>query len=399
MVYQFKCKECKHLTDNEDSKDTTCPECGGELMKTEKQDKLKLPITNMTGVEIMEIGKWKGLDWTKEDFDEAIKNHKTGLVEGYITLDHNPKATDEGKRAIAMSGFGYIKNLYMKGKKLLADFKQVPKAFAELVEAGALKKRSVEWWRRGYKHADGNRYNNVLQSITFFGANGVPAVNTLADIKKFYKLEPMELQSDQDGEKIIIDFKNEEDINVGEIKIDQAEYDRLKTNQRTDEDKQTLETMKAEKVETDKKATENETAKLKAEKENVDLKKQIEDKATTDMKAEAEEFIHKVIEEKKLLPKYKEMKVAEYIRLKKEDEETLKLFKEQIETSDKILNFGVITKDGEVSSLKFKSEDSDIKGDPTERAEKVVRAIMKRDDITWKEAYKKSGLGDDEEEE
>jgi len=59
IVYKFKCKECKHQTDNDNSNDTACPECGGELMK---QD-MKLETKELRDVEIMEMGDWKGMPW------------------------------------------------------------------------------------------------------------------------------------------------------------------------------------------------------------------------------------------------------------------------------------------------------------------------------------------------
>jgi DNA-directed RNA polymerase subunit RPC12/RpoP len=390
-MLKFKCIECKHKTDNEDSNDNVCPECGGGLVEVAKKEKMKLPITNMNGVEILDIGTWNGKPFTGKDFDEAIDNFKAGLIEPYISLNHDPEATEEGKRALKMSALGFVKKLYKKGTKLIADFKQVPKHFAELVEAGALKKRSVEWWKRGYRHANGNIYNNVLEAITFHGADGVPAVNTLADIKSFYKLDTVEFQGGRKGDKVTIDFKDEEDLTVGEIKIDQAEYDKLKSNQKTEEDNKVIAKLKADKAEADKKVETAEAEKLKAEEKAKEAEKKVADSEAANLKSEAEGFVDKIIEtDHKLLPKFKDMKVAEYIRLKSEkDEEGLKLFKEELEGRGKILNFGTITEGGEAAPAKFKSEDSDVTGDPTERAQEAIEVLMKKDGITWEEAAKK----------
>jgi len=451
---KFKCKDCEHLTDNEDSEDLACPECGGELEemarrvdgfespepgniperakrilaetyascrkrwvkdhpgdKENKENKAscariawhavenagysraknKLEIKKLRNVEIMETGNWKGHPYTEKDLDEAVTNFNNGVLEPYVNIDHNDKLTDTMRRQLNVMSMGFVSGLKRTGKKLFADFKQVPRLIAELIQAGALKKRSVEWWRQ-YKHANGKVLKNVLEAVTFHGANGVPAVNTLADIVKIYKAEFN--KPDGEGEKIRIDFQNddEEDLQVGEIKIDQAKYDELMANQRTEKDNEALSKMKADKVESDKKAEESEAAKLKAEKEAADAKKELKDKEATELKAEANGFIDKIIKDKKLLPKYKDMKITEYIRLKKDDAETLKLFKEQMETSDEILNFGTITKDGGTGPITFKSEESDIKGDPTARAEETIQAIMKKDGCTWEEAAKKANI-------
>jgi hypothetical protein len=428
---KFKCKDCEHLTNNEDSDDLVCPECGGELEEMARKGRakndiesqpgwsrdstglcfdgskflkdigeeplpknFKLSVKELKDVEIFEAGIWKGKEYTIADIDEMIKNQKDGVVEPYLNLNHSKTQTEEGKRALKTSAMGWVKKLKRVGKKLLADFKQVPKLMAELIQAGSWKKRSIEVYRRGYEHANGKIYNNVLEAVTFHGGDGVPAVNTLADIANFYKLDMIKLQADQNGEKDLIDFQNDnwEELKVGEIKIDQAEYDRLKSNQRTEKDNDEIAKLKADKAEADKKAEDAEAKAAEAEKEKEAAEKKVADSEEAALKSEAEGFVDKIITDNKLLPKYKDMKVAEYMRLKKEDGETLKLFKEQMETSDKIMNFGAITAGDGAGSVKFKSEISDIKGDPTARAEEIIQAIMKKDGCTRKEAEDKSGI-------
>jgi hypothetical protein len=396
---KFKCKECKHETDNEDSEDTTCPECGGELVDNLKVktvdnqvDNLKLEVKTIPEVEIFEAGTWKGNKYTIKDLDEAVTNFRNGVLEPYLNIDHNDKLTDAMRRQLNVMSMGFVSNLKRIGKKLLADFKQVPKLIAELIQAGALKKRSVEWWK-SYKHANGKVLNNVLEAVTFHGANGVPAVNTLADIVKIYKFTHKPAEGE--GEKNRIDFENEE-LRMDEMKIDRAEYDKLKANQRTEADAK----MKAERDEAVKKAEDSdkraEEMKVKLE----ETEKKVEDIETVNLKAEAEGFVDKIIEAKKELPKFKDLKVEQYIALKKAgDEKKLELFKEEMESHGKVINLGAVTKDGNTVITEFKDEDGDIKGNPTERAEELIQTIMKRDNITWEEAAKKAkipGFGGDE---
>ena len=83
---KFKCKDCNHETNNEDSDDLACPECGGELLKTEKQQKMKLETKELRDVEIFEAGNWKGNEYTEADLDEMVKHQKEGVIDAYISL-------------------------------------------------------------------------------------------------------------------------------------------------------------------------------------------------------------------------------------------------------------------------------------------------------------------------
>jgi hypothetical protein len=49
-----------------------------------------------------------------------------------------------GQRPASPLAFGWVRRLYTKGQTLFADLSQVPKAFADLILAGRIKKRSVE---------------------------------------------------------------------------------------------------------------------------------------------------------------------------------------------------------------------------------------------------------------
>lgn len=389
---ELKGGDCIMCNTVHDESDGVCPECGNELImykdEYERQE-MKLDVKEVPEVEIMEAGTWKGHKYTEKDFDEAIINFNNGVLEPYVNIDHNDKLTGQMRRMLNVMSFGFVSKLYRNGKKLLADFKQVPKLIAELIVAGALKKRSVEWWTK-YDHANGKILNNVLEAVTFHGANGVPAVNTLADVVKLYK-DDYRKPTDIKGEKMTIDFKQEE-LELEEIKIQKSEYDKLKADAAKADELKAVEAERDEakkelKVEQDKSAEVQ--TKLDAS------EKKFKDKETADLKAEAEGYMGNLIEkENKLLPKYKDMKVAEYIRLKTAgDEDGLKLFKDELESRGKIMNFGPIAKgEQDVSTLEFKSEKGDITGDPTERAEAAIQAIMKRDDCSYEEAAKKAKI-------
>ena len=146
----------------------------------------KLETVNIADVEIFEAGKYNGVEMTDDDIDELILNYKLGVTEPYITINHDDGATNQFKDALKSLSLGFVSDLKKVGKKLIAEFKQVPKTLAGLIQAGALKKKSIEFYKK-YVHANGDIFQNVLQGVTFHGADGSPAVTTLSDFLRLYK--------------------------------------------------------------------------------------------------------------------------------------------------------------------------------------------------------------------
>ena len=380
---KYHCKDCTHETDNMNSGDTVCPECGGELMESKgpvaepKKEPMKLETKEMRDVEIFQAGTWKGREYSEADIDEAIGNFKKGALEPYINLNHDDDLSKRVTKDLKVASLGFVSGLRRVGDKLLADFKQVPKVIAELIQAGALKKRSVEWWSK-YKHANGEFMNNVLEAVTFHGADGVPAVNTLADIANLYKAGPSITEHEGKKETVFL-----EDLKVGEIKIDQTEYDALKA--------------KAEKVSKLEADAAGVSEKLKAgetaAQELARLKTEREAEKANTLKSEAEAYVKAQVEAKKLLPKFAAMKTAEYIRLKNSGDD-LVLFKEEIEAHGEVINLAPVTGAVPLVATEFKHDRNDAKAgaDPTARAEAAIQAVMKRDNLDWLKAAEKLGL-------
>lgn len=335
--------------------DGTKGERGGDRGGDKKRpiEEMKLEVSDIKDVEIMQFGTWKGNVFGEKEANEIIKNFKDNVVEPYITLDHNPAITTATKKFFNAMSLGFVDKLKLVGDKLIADFKQVPKLIAELINAGSLKKRSVEWWVKGFKHGNGKLYNNVLEAVTYHGANGVPAISTLADIPKFFK------ECDQDeykrsieqGKLVSMTFQNntKEVDNMPTIEIEKSEYEELLKNKvsiekfKLDSDAKNseVELLKAEVT-----SKTEELTKLQAEKEDlVKMKADIEKAKKESLKKEADDYVQSIVDSQKLLPKFKEMKADEYIRLKADDsEDGLKLFKEELESRDKVVNFQEVTK-------------------------------------------------------
>jgi hypothetical protein len=82
---------------------------------------------------------------------------------------------------------GYLENLRVSGDKLLADVKDVPRKFAELVRARAFTGRSVELSKITSQRT-GRRYPLVVSALAWLG-DKLPAVRTLDDVHALYEGE------------------------------------------------------------------------------------------------------------------------------------------------------------------------------------------------------------------
>jgi len=352
----------------------------------DKKENMKLEIKNMKGVEIFQIGNWKGFDFTDSDLDEMIKNFENQVIEPYITIDHNEKATSQFKDALKAMSLGFVENLYKVGNKLVADFKQVPKTIAELIEAGALKKKSVELYRN-FIHANGKRFKNVLQGVTFHGANGTPAITTLSDFVALYKNESiLQKESNENNSEIItIDFQNiKKENKMDIIEIKKSEYDELIKMKSSNSDKDSqIENFKNKLASL---TTENEN--LKKEKINLEtFKKEVEENKKITNKKEADDYVTLKIQEGKILPKFKDKYTSDYIRCKNENENSLNLFKEDIESREKILNLGENATGNEMPDI------TNFKGDDPDEVQKAIDLLIKKNPgMTFKQACEKLGL-------
>lgn len=103
-------------------------------------------------------------DFTVDDCQKIVDNYNSNITnhEAPIVIGH-PKDNDPA--------YGWIEELKLVGEKILAKPKQVVKEFAEAVEQGLFKKRSVSLYP-----------DLTLRHVGFLGAVP-PAIKGLADIK------------------------------------------------------------------------------------------------------------------------------------------------------------------------------------------------------------------------
>ena len=128
--------------------------------------------------EIFAVGKWNGLEFSEEDLDDIVANY-SALAETHkvpLKFGHNTEQPiTDGQPAI-----GWISRVYRNGKKLFADFSNVPNVVIEAIKNKLYRTVSIELLF-GVDHK-GKRFNHVLDAVALLGADQ-PAVNTLADLE------------------------------------------------------------------------------------------------------------------------------------------------------------------------------------------------------------------------
>ena len=141
---------------------------------------------DLEGVEVLREGTWNGVPFPIERLDQMVEAHKAlrGILDPPIKLGH-----DDNQRLLQKDGYsaaGWVENLRRVGSRLVADLKQVPAMVADLIEVGAIRKRSSEV--RFQLMAGGQTWPAVLTGLALLGlddkANVVEAVTGLVAIRK-----------------------------------------------------------------------------------------------------------------------------------------------------------------------------------------------------------------------
>lgn len=131
----------------------------------------------LTGREIFATGKWNGIEFSEEDLDDIVSNfqklfekHKVPLKFGH----NDEQGITDGQPAI-----GWVERVYRQGKKLLADFADVPQVVVDAIKNRLYRTTSVELLFN--VDNDGRKFNHVLDAVALLGADQ-PAVSGLADL-------------------------------------------------------------------------------------------------------------------------------------------------------------------------------------------------------------------------
>ena len=156
-------------------------------MADQNPDDKKLETVDIPAVEVFSEGVWNGDTYSHNDLQAMVDAFPLVGFEPTIKAGHADGQEDEkqARRVFGAPALGYAKRIWVDGKKLFAELKQVPKRFADLVKAGAFKRVSAEiYWN--YKHEAGEKtYPRVLKSIAFLGVE-IPALTDLKAIESLY---------------------------------------------------------------------------------------------------------------------------------------------------------------------------------------------------------------------
>jgi hypothetical protein len=366
------------------------------LMLPGKKDKMQIDGEKslMKGIEVVDLkpahilssGTWQAqtgeVTITEADIDQMIENFEAKIVEPVLNIDHDDTVSDKMANFLKVAALGYVKQLdkRIEGKtaKLFASFRQVPLKIAEMIEAGLIKQRSPEFWKtlkRG-----GEIYHHVLKAVSFFGAE-LPA-GILDDYVEVFK------STDKDSNGVVTNLKTKETSNMSDVTVTKAEYEGLvKAKHAAD----TFE-VKLNAAEKQNETLQAENVKLSAEVEEAKkLKADIETEKAEMLRSEAVKYIGTQVEAGKLLPKFQDSYVEDYV-LKAADEKKLSLFKEDIENREKVVELGAVatkTAAGETAELSAEDMKDSVKVD------EYLNQLSAKEGITYKEAAKKIGLNFD----
>jgi len=136
------------------------------------------------GIELFEIGQTESADYTEEDLIKIVENFaklKDSHRPPMVVLGH-----DEDQALLQKSGLpsaGWVSNLWARGKKLVADFKDVPQQIVDIINKGAYRFPSVEIYHNFLFNKEA--FGPVLRRVALLGAD-VPRIKSLDDIVARY---------------------------------------------------------------------------------------------------------------------------------------------------------------------------------------------------------------------
>ncbi len=213
-------------------------------------DPEKFTFAEIPGVEIFEAGTYRGRTYTEADLDRMVDNFGAlgERLKPTLVIGHS-----EDQKLLEDSGIpaaGWISGLRRAGKKLLADFKEVPQVVADLIKRGAYKRTSAEIY------TDFGGRGHALRRVALLGG-AIPEVKTLQDVLALYDELPggeaswVSLNEADPGEKR---KKEDTTLDVEELK---------KLKERTDKLEAENERLRKSQEEATKKLSESEKARKK----------------------------------------------------------------------------------------------------------------------------------------
>jgi hypothetical protein len=140
----------------------------------------------LTDVEIFEAGSYHQgrYAYTEADLDQMVANWRAmgDRLRPTLVIGH-----DEDQDLLKNSGLfaaGWLTGLRRHGKKLLADFKDVPRVIVDLIRRGAYRRVSAEVYH-DFRQGGASR-GHVLRRVALLGGE-IPEIKTLQDVAALYE--------------------------------------------------------------------------------------------------------------------------------------------------------------------------------------------------------------------
>ena len=361
------------------------------VKQTFELDPLWKETKDLMGIEVFEVGTWKGREFTDDDLQMAVQNFRDGILgsQPYITIDHDKDATNQFSKALDGMALGFVSKLYKAGKKLIADFTKVPRVIAELMQAGPLKNKSIELWPE-FEAADGSIYKNVLEAVTLTGK--IPAVTGLDDFVAFFKRDTG-IKPQGNRRKLTLTSGGIARMENTEITI--QEYNSLlkfKAEREVQE-----ETVKKLLFKNDEMTKHAETL----EKKIVELEKFKADVSKANELREQEaavSFADALIKKGTILPAHKDLYVDQYKLYKGKGPEMFKLFTDEIEARKPVVLVGELSSAGNTGTgvavddnrilEMYKKSGGKAGSKLFEEADKAIKSYMAKTGCSYAEAMK-----------
>lgn len=330
----------------------------------------ELNFKDIAGVEIFAVGKWNGDKYSEEDLDSLIHSFEEtkDKLKPYLKLGHGKEQSL--LRADELPAAGYISKIYKTGKKLIADFVNVPEKIYELIRRRAYSKQSAEIYQN--IEIDGKKYPWALKAVALLGGE-TPGVHNLNEIlalgyskDNLYKTEAVFRRYDLD-----LLAEKREVVNMDELEKVKKENEALQA---------TLKTLSEE----NKVLKENQS---KIEKSIEEIRKFAEEQKTENLKLKEEKrfadihaSVEKLITDNKISPARAKKLEALIVSLPEEKKFSFE-GKDYNQVSDFLLEFA--SEESVKLNLDGKSETGKKQSDDLDQVAKEYQAKHK---VSYKEA-------------
>lgn len=214
-----------------------------------------MELFKIPNVEIFSVGKHNGNEYTEEKLDKMVEAYKATneTIPVSIKLGH----PDEQRLLSAEEepAAGWVENIRREGKKLVADFVDIPKKIYQLIQTKGYRKVSCEIYRD--VEVEETTYPRLIGGVALLGAT-LPGVLNLSDILSRYKYSGVE-NFELEGSVAIIsnEHKNHEDDEMPTVEELKAELEAknaalAKANSERDDFKSKADAAEKEKAESAK---------------------------------------------------------------------------------------------------------------------------------------------------